>query len=655
MHNKRDFLHLANYFIAFLLISENLLFSFAETQSKPEMIYLEYYLAKQQAQNYEKQHDYENAFTNYNKAREHLEKIKLIDPEWRPAFINVKLSECSSSISLMSYYILFNKAVNLQKQEKLDEALSTLKIARQSLDLAKLDSPPWRESQILEEIKKSDKLIGQLSLINNENVQGANNLSNLNNDIQDFLPTVALPEGLAPLPRAIAPIENNSFDLDKKIEQDDADQLLTEAKSNISKLTLEKSELQKQLQDADEKHRQIVLELQNKSKELGRQLAETNQKLIESREELRKIKQMKLQETVEQLTKELDDARLALRETNQKIIEYDTEKAILKKRLTDLEKQLEEQNISNELIKKKEREKELVNEIINKIREEQNVKLEARKKALDIIEKLEIESEELITQIDILSRGPTLNSIETTELLKNDSSSEITQQKLTSDNTGSSDLHSADFADKSKFSLKATKLADEADQLYSQGNLVEAARKYEKILDIHPDSVYALSNYGVICHQLGKHRTAQALFERAVQIAPDDSFSLTMLGVIYCLLGVENNTYYQKAFEILSKASRIDPNNAMIRNYLGITAFNLNRPEIAERELRRAIELRNDYSVAHINLAVIYANQSPPAMEMARRHYIRAIELGHERHPQTEAKIRISESDLPRRPLTSIR
>jgi Tfp pilus assembly protein PilF len=72
----------------------------------------------------------------------------------------------------------------------------------------------------------------------------------------------------------------------------------------------------------------------------------------------------------------------------------------------------------------------------------------------------------------------------------------------------------------------------------------------------------------------------------------------------------------------------LDPNDAKTRNYLGISSSRKGLQEAAEQECRKAIELDDSYGDAHFNLAVIYATQTPPAKELAKRHYNRALELG---------------------------
>ena len=52
--------------------------------------------------------------------------------------------------------------------------------------------------------------------------------------------------------------------------------------------------------------------------------------------------------------------------------------------------------------------------------------------------------------------------------------------------------------------------------------------------------------------------------------------------------------------------------------------------------MRRAIQLSPSYGEAHNNLAVIYATQKPPLLELARWHYQRALSAGSPANPDLE-------------------
>ncbi len=48
------------------------------------------------------------------------------------------------------------------------------------------------------------------------------------------------------------------------------------------------------------------------------------------------------------------------------------------------------------------------------------------------------------------------------------------------------------------------------------------------------------------------------------------------------------------------------------------------------------MEIDPNYADPHFNLAVIYATQKPPALELARRHYKQALDLGIPKDAQLE-------------------
>jgi Flp pilus assembly protein TadD len=55
--------------------------------------------------------------------------------------------------------------------------------------------------------------------------------------------------------------------------------------------------------------------------------------------------------------------------------------------------------------------------------------------------------------------------------------------------------------------------------------------------------------------------------------------------------------------------------------------------------MRRAIELDPEYAEAHFNLAVFCLQRQPPAVELARRHYQKALDLGAAPDPELETKL----------------
>jgi tetratricopeptide (TPR) repeat protein len=91
-----------------------------------------------------------------------------------------------------------------------------------------------------------------------------------------------------------------------------------------------------------------------------------------------------------------------------------------------------------------------------------------------------------------------------------------------------------------------------------------------------------------------------------------------------------------EAIDLLSRAAEMDPKNAETQNYLGIALSEKGLRGPAENALRKAVELNPNYAVAHHNLAVVYASQQPPFLELAKYHYNKSLELGHPADPAIE-------------------
>jgi Flp pilus assembly protein TadD len=95
------------------------------------------------------------------------------------------------------------------------------------------------------------------------------------------------------------------------------------------------------------------------------------------------------------------------------------------------------------------------------------------------------------------------------------------------------------------------------------------------------------------------------------------------LGIAYSRQGK-----FDEAIGVLHKAVAFNGSDAVARNYLGVCLGQEEQWSEAEVQLRRAVELRPEYSDAHFNLAVLYATTQPPSLQLAKEHYAKATALG---------------------------
>ena len=112
---------------------------------------------------------------------------------------------------------------------------------------------------------------------------------------------------------------------------------------------------------------------------------------------------------------------------------------------------------------------------------------------------------------------------------------------------------------------------------------------------------------------------------------PDDAPALSAYGYLKF-----KQQDYDAALDALTKAAKLDPQNAQVQNYLGVTLSHKGQQAQAEEALLKAVEIDPGYAAAHNNLAVIYINEQPAKAELARWHYQKALQSGQARNEELE-------------------
>jgi len=174
----------------------------------------------------------------------------------------------------------------------------------------------------------------------------------------------------------------------------------------------------------------------------------------------------------------------------------------------------------------------------------------------------------------------------------------------------------------------------DAERLFSQRRYVEAEEKYKQVLKMDEKNPLSLANLAAIQLEMQKLNEADENLKKAVEIAPQDAYILSLMGMLRFQQGK-----YDEALNALSRSSQIDPKNPETQNYLGITLSQQGQREAAETALRKAVSLNPNYAGAHHNLAVVYATQKPPFLELARYHYNKALSLGQAGNPDLEKQL----------------
>jgi len=174
-------------------------------------------------------------------------------------------------------------------------------------------------------------------------------------------------------------------------------------------------------------------------------------------------------------------------------------------------------------------------------------------------------------------------------------------------------------------------LVAEAQRFFAAKQYDKAGDNYQKILQHDENNPIALGNLAAIEMEQGKLDEAEKHLTAAVAQNPDDAYNLSMLGYLKY-----RQEKYDDALNVLSRAAKLDPQNPEIQNYLGVTLSHKGLRVQAETALRKAVQIAPNYAAAHNNLAVIYINQTPPLVQLARWHYQKALAAGQPHNPELE-------------------
>lgn len=176
---------------------------------------------------------------------------------------------------------------------------------------------------------------------------------------------------------------------------------------------------------------------------------------------------------------------------------------------------------------------------------------------------------------------------------------------------------------KKKVSDEAQQIAQRAMVAMGKGDHAAARKDFLKVLELVPDNAPTMINLGLLEYREKNFREAERRLLSAVRIAPESGLGWLIMGIVQYDQGK-----YDHALASLAQAAVLEPKNATVHHYFGVTLGQKGWYSGAEDEMRKALEIDPSYAEAHFNLAVFYLQRNPPAVELARRHYQRALDLG---------------------------
>tara|TARA_Y100001968_G_scaffold4538_1_gene4045 strand:- start:16379 stop:18823 length:2445 start_codon:yes stop_codon:yes gene_type:complete len=169
--------------------------------------------------------------------------------------------------------------------------------------------------------------------------------------------------------------------------------------------------------------------------------------------------------------------------------------------------------------------------------------------------------------------------------------------------------------------LKTTKqIINHALDLHSQGNVSEAKKHYQFLINQGEKDARIFGNYGIILINLGKLKEAEELLRKAIVLKPDFIEAYSNLSNLLKDLG-----RYKEAESEARKAIQINPYYFNAHLNLGVILKDLGRFEEAELATREAIKLNPKSPAAYGNMGVILNYLGK--FKEAEKSYRKAIEL----------------------------
>jgi len=164
-----------------------------------------------------------------------------------------------------------------------------------------------------------------------------------------------------------------------------------------------------------------------------------------------------------------------------------------------------------------------------------------------------------------------------------------------------------------------------------EGDLPGAGRAFREALTINPRLFGARLGMAAYHYTRGDFPAARDILG---DLLDEDANHPQALGLA-AIMSLQDGDA-REATAMLEKAIRIDPNDAQLHNYLGITLHARKRAGEAIGEFRKAVELDPGHAEAMFNLAVLLATDEVPQIAEATSYYEKARKLGSERDEDLE-------------------
>ncbi|HEY3863757.1 MAG TPA: tetratricopeptide repeat protein [Verrucomicrobiae bacterium] len=174
-------------------------------------------------------------------------------------------------------------------------------------------------------------------------------------------------------------------------------------------------------------------------------------------------------------------------------------------------------------------------------------------------------------------------------------------------------------------------LMAEADRDTMEHQYAKAGAKYEEILRQDENNVFVLAHLASAQLAEGELPACEKTLARSLALDKEDPASLYTMGILRL-----RQQRVDDAVDALSLSAKYCPTNDGTQYYLGNALAAKGLRYAAETAFRKALEIHPDYADAHYGLAWVYAAEKPPSLALARWHYQKAVDLGHDKNPELE-------------------
>jgi len=151
--------------------------------------------------------------------------------------------------------------------------------------------------------------------------------------------------------------------------------------------------------------------------------------------------------------------------------------------------------------------------------------------------------------------------------------------------------------------------------LYRNQDLDSALEILEKARGLNPDLADVHFHLATIYYDLGRKDDSILAFRKCIEVDPENYLAMNNLAYTYA----EENRNLEEALELSLKSLQYNPENSAFLDTLGWIYYRLNRFQLAEENLKKALALSPDAEETHLHLAEVYKKTHQPDLETEHR------------------------------------